>query len=182
MQNLILIKPDMEYADEIWDYRRETLESGGRAHGGSSLARFANAADWIDYCRRAEREETLPDSRLATADQFMLVDADARRVLGLINFRHYLKGDLVEYGGHIGYGVRPSQRRKGYAKRMLRMCLDYAGERGLDKALVTCLTDNEASRRTILSCGGVFERTSTRGDETFERYWITIDPRAKPRG
>ncbi|MDR1598501.1 MAG: GNAT family N-acetyltransferase [Oscillospiraceae bacterium] len=182
-RKLVLVKPDMGYAEEIGEYRKETLAGGGAFHGASGLYDYDDPAAWVEHCRLMERRETLPDPDWVTAEQFMLVYEGERRALGMINFRHYFNDYLAEYAGHIGYSVRPSERRKGYAKAMLRLCLDYAGRFGLDKVLITCRDDNEASRRVILSCGGVFERTAVKDDgEVMERYWIAVGPSAATVG
>ena len=83
----------------------------------------------------------------------------------------------IRHFGHIGYGIRPGQRRKGYAKEQLRQALVWCKEElKLDKVLITCLTDNEASRRTILGAGGVYDGTVHEEEQNIdlERYWITL--------
>ena len=176
MEGLRLVKPSIEYIDEIRAYRQECMDIDGHSHGDSGLSEFEDPLAWITQCDLMERQETVPDSSWVEADQFMLVREGERRILGMINFRHSLNDYLAEYGGHIGYGVRPSERRKGYAKSMLMLCLEKCRELGLDKVLITCVISNEASRRTISSCGGKFERVTHDAidNEDLERYWITL--------
>ncbi|RLV49605.1 GNAT family N-acetyltransferase [Nocardioides mangrovicus] len=91
--------------------------------------------------------------------------------LGRIGVRHELDDWLAELGGHIGYDVRPSRRRQGHATAMLAAALPTAHALGIDPALITCDTDNVASRRTIEANGGVFE--DERGGKL--RYWVATD-------
>lgn len=95
------------------------------------------------------------------------VDGDT--FLGRIAVRHRLNPALLEWGGHIGYDVRPGARRRGHATAMLRESLPVARRLGIAEVLVTCDRDNTASRRVIEACGGVFE---DRRREKL-RYWIT---------
>lgn len=92
--------------------------------------------------------------------------------LGRIAIRHRLNSFLRDYGGHIGYDVRPSARRRGHATAMLRQALPVAHRLGIDPALVTCDVDNVASRKVIEANGGVFE--DQRGVKL--RYWIATAP------
>ena len=182
MENLVLIKPAIEYADEITAYKKEFDGTSDRLNGASGLEKYNNIREWIDRCRLFEKRGTMPDDQpehrsAVEAEQFMLVRKDDNKILGMINFRHELNEYLAEYGGHIGYSVRPSERRRGYAARMLAICLDRCGQFGLDKVLITCMSGNEASRKTIIKNGGVYERTTHLDSENvdMERYWITID-------
>ncbi|MCL2479809.1 MAG: bifunctional GNAT family N-acetyltransferase/class I SAM-dependent methyltransferase [Treponema sp.] len=179
MENVILVKPDMEYAAEIMAYKNEFLVSGDRLNGCAGLEEFDDPEKWIERCRMLENLQTLPPDRVL-AEEFMLV-TDDKKVLGMINFRHFLNDYLAEYAGHIGYSVRPSRRRSGYAGKMLAMCLDRCRQAGLDKVLLTCMSTNEGSRRTILGAGGVYERTTHKADDNtdMERYWIYLDPLEK---
>lgn len=88
--------------------------------------------------------------------------------LGRLAIRHRLTAHLLERGGHIGYDVRPSARRRGHATAMLAASRPLAHALGIDPALVTCDTANEASRRVIEANGGVFE--DERGGKL--RYWL----------
>ena len=93
------------------------------------------------------------------------------QAVGFLNLRLRLNDYLLEVGGHIGYSIRPSERGKGYAKEALRQGLQTAKQKNIKKALVTCSTENPASRAVILANGGVYEdvRNGT------ERYWIELE-------
>ena len=173
MNGFLLIKPDEDHRQEIHDYRREFLDEGSPFHGDTGLQHFEDVSEWIDYCRRHEHEETVPEGR-AVGEQYMLVREGDSRILGMISLRPYLNDYLAEHAGHIGYGVRPSERRKGYATLMLSMGLDRCREHGLESVLLVCLPENQPSRRTIVACGGVFERMTIGGEEVMERYWISL--------
>jgi len=176
MESLILIKPSMEYAEEIMAYKKEFLDTEDRMNGCGGLERFEDLREWINRCILFEKQETLPNPDFVTTDQFMLVRESDKKVLGMIQFRHYLNEYLAEFGGHIGYSVRRSERRKGYATRMLKMCLDKCHEKGLQKVLITCMSKNEACRRTIIAAGGVYERKTHPDSENvdMDRYWISL--------
>lgn len=174
MENLVLVKPSTDYLDEIYSYREEVLKNGSQFNGDCGLKKFDNIEAWINHCRLMERRETVPNSELVEAEQFMLVRENEKYILGMINFRHYLNDYLSQFGGHIGYGVRPFERRKGYATQMLKLCLEECRKRKLEKVLITCDVDNEASRRTILACGGVFDKTVNDNGEALERYFIYL--------
>ena len=97
------------------------------------------------------------------------------RIVGTIQIRHTLNDSLMKSGGHIGYGVRPSERCKGYATQMLTLALERCRELGIDKALVTCDKNNVASAKTIRKCGGILENEVAENDgNILQRYWITL--------
>jgi predicted acetyltransferase len=103
-----------------------------------------------------------------------------RRVLGVTTLRHQLNSWLMQEGGHIGYNIRPAERRKGYGTLILKLCLEKARLRGLRRALVTCDTDNIASAKIIRKNGGQFdgEATSPVSGKAVSRYWIDLAPPA----
>jgi predicted acetyltransferase len=96
------------------------------------------------------------------------------RVLGAVNIRHRLSEWLLNFAGHIGYGVRPSERRKGYASEALSQALQIAKSMEIDRALVVCDRDNIASARTIMKNGGVLENEIEKDGVLMQRYWIDI--------
>jgi predicted acetyltransferase len=95
---------------------------------------------------------------------------DGEEYLGRITLRHELNEVLFTWGGHIGYAVRPSARRRGHASAALRQMLETCRDRGIDPVLITCDVDNEGSRRTIEAAGGQYEDTR----EGKLRFWITL--------
>ena len=106
----------------------------------------------------------------------MLVRKKDNRLIGMIQVRHYFNEFLEKYAGNIGDSVRPSERRNGYAKEMLKMVLPFCREIGLDKILVACIDGNVGSEKTILANGGVYESTvhEPKADRNLKRFWITL--------
>lgn len=104
---------------------------------------------------------------------YWLVEEDTK-LIGVVNIRHFLNESLKNSGGHIGYGIRPNQRRKGYATRMLALALDIARELGINKALITCDKENLGSAGTIRNNGGVLDSEGVEDGKVFQRYWIEI--------
>ena len=111
----------------------------------------------------------MPDST------FFLLDEERDRLLGAVNIRHYLSEYLLKHGGHIGDGIRPSERRKGYGTEMIRLALHECRKLGIDRVLMVCDRDNIASAKTIIRNGGVLENEII-GDEgkPEQRYWIQL--------
>ena len=161
--------------DEIVAYRNAMLAAGSSMDGTSALNRYDNPVEWLAHVRKLENEETCP-AHLVTATLYVAMRQNDRHIVGMIDLRHYLNDFLAEYGGHIGYSVRPDERRKGYASQMLALVLQEARMRGLSRVMVTCDEANEASRRTILKNGGVFHSNIWLEDEktTVSRYWIKL--------
>ena len=174
-EKLLLLRPTAKYIPQYEAYRREFLDFGGSMDGAGSLRRLESGRAWLDEVERFSRPETVPEGKVVST-QFILVREADDRLLGMLQLRHDLNDYLRRVAGHIGYSVRPSERRRGYAKRMLAMALDEARMLGLERVMISCSVENEASRRTILSNGGVFESTvldETDG-ELLERYWIEL--------
>ena len=171
-----LIIPTMEYADEIRAYRQEFFDFESSFDGCGSLRRHENPEDWLEMNRLLSSRDTLPEEKYVVSTQFIYVRQSDNKIVGMIQVRHYLNDYLRKIAGHIGYSVRPSERRKGYAKAMLADSLDFCRELGLDKVMVSCADDNVGSRKTILSNGGVYDGTvfDEEDNENIERYWITL--------
>ena len=134
-----------------------------------TLKTLADPATFEEFCRytRALADPATPrPAGWVNGTYLWMVDDDT--VVGRISLRHTLTPWLLELGGHIGYAVRPTARRRGYAKQALALMLPVAADLGIDPVLVTCDRDNVGSRRTIEANGGVLE--DVRGIKM--RFWV----------
>lgn len=105
---------------------------------------------------------------------YILVDEN-NHIYGALNLRLYLNKHLYETGGHIGYGIHPKYRKLGLGTLILKLGLKKAYEYGIKDVLITCLNDNEASKKVIKHNGGILENILVFDHETVERYWIHLD-------
>ena len=113
-------------------------------------------------------ENLVPDST------FFCLDEDRDIFVGAVNIRHYLNEALLRDGGHIGDGVRPSERRKGIATKMIGLALGECRKLGIDRVLMVCDKDNIGSAKSIINNGGVLENEITDGEVIEQRYWIEL--------
>lgn len=175
MEDLRFVVPDESMLDEIRAYRQAMLDAGSSMDGTGSLGRRENPLEWLHDNALKASEATVPEGK-APATQFVCVRVSDGRIVGMLDVRHRFNDFLRAYGGHIGYSVRPDERRKGYAAWMLAHALPYCRELGLQRIMITCLADNEGSRRTILKNGGVYESTVHEPNENvdLQRYWIDL--------
>ena len=161
----------IECDEKAWREIVEEIENSGEEM--YPLALSWGLDNFLEYLKRTQeisKGENLHE--MVQADTYFLVEQE--RILGAINIRWTLNAYLENFGGHIGYGVRPSERKKGYATKMLKLALEVCQQRGLSKVLVTCDENNEASKRTILKCGGKYEDSRVLEGEVVERYWIEL--------
>ena len=167
-----LVRPSMEFKDQVMEYRNEFLTNGENLAGSSYLSRYEAYGEWLQFVWDNEQEDTKHTG--VTADEFLAIREEDNKLIGLINIRHSLTDYLFNFGGHIGYSVRREERRKGYGKEMLRQALEKCRKLNLKEVLITCDASNIASAKTILSCGGVLDNEVMEGEETIQRYWIHL--------
>ena len=126
------------------------------------------------FITRLHQDETNPTATKVPETHYWAVINN--EVVGRISFRHMLNDNLKEFGGHIGYEVKPSQRKKGVAKAMLKAVLETPRAKQIGKLLLTCSPDNVASIKTIIANGGVIKETKfvERVNRKTSLYWIEI--------
>ena len=175
MEEFILIRPTSEYATQIAEYRQEFLDAGDSMDGCGPLRNIENPEEYIKVSIDWEVPEKVPYNRVP-ATQYLLIRKSDNRLVGMIQVRHCFNDYLEKYAGHIGYSVRPSERCKGYAKKMLKMALPFCREIGLDKVLIACEEHNIGSEKAIIANGGVYESTvcDPSDGENLKRFWITL--------
>jgi predicted acetyltransferase len=153
------------------DWGRGTHQDGSGLGDEDDVDSAEGFAAWLARLdAQADESRPLPEGRVPATYWWI---AETGAVLGAITLRHRLNPKLLEAGGHIGYGVRPSARGRGLATWALREVLPLAAARGLQRVLVSCGEHNVASARVIERCGGVLEDVRDTWLGRSRRYWIT---------
>lgn len=163
--SVYLVRPRLEDEDELREYAKEltSLEDGEGVNNLLSYLLEDLYPTWVSWTQNDNR------------DTFLIIN-DVNQIVGIINIRYKLSKALEKCGGHIGYNIRPSMRKKGYAKEALRQILPYAVNHGLDEVFIDCYKDNIASLKTIEAAGGVLLRDEYNElhDHQILRYKINL--------
>ena len=175
MDTIQLVAPCKELEAEALAFRQEHFDYGETVINGSSLFDSLDSYDeWLLHLEKISARETAEPDWVVSSAFFGVRERD-NKIIGVIDLRHYLNGFLSDYGGHVGYAVRPSERNKGYASEMLRLSLEYYKELGVERVMIGCYKDNVASIRVIEHNGGVLEKEQPYSDgKPMLVFWVNL--------
>lgn len=178
-EEIILVKPTIEYKEQAIEMMEEAKEYDANNSsifaGYSSMQKYESYEEWLEKLEADLDFENIKPGRVPAATYFSVRKSD-NRIVGTINIRYELNEYLENFGGHIGYSIRATERRKGYGRKQLLLSLEKCLEIPIDKVLLTCKENNIGSERIIKSCGGVYEDTRYSAEQGYniKRYWINL--------
>lgn len=151
--------PNIDYEHKAIEYIQEFYDNSSAINGTGGLDRYLEKATYKDWLLKVEADRdiaNIPIDRVP-AYTYFYVRKDDSKIIGMINIRLALNDFLRKEGGHIGYCIRPTERRKGYGTRMLSEAMKFIGPIGLSRIILTCDKENLASAGVIKKCGGILD-------------------------
>lgn len=165
-----LVKLDKKYAAQLNEMMNEWT-----AANEEIIPRSVRKCDYHDIDRYMESLEVRdPHGEYVPDSTFFCLDTERNIFVGAVNIRHYLNEKLLKTGGHIGDGIRPSERRKGYATAMISLALQECRKLGISRVLMCCDRNNIGSAKSIIRNGGVLENEVVEDGVPVQRYWIQL--------
>ncbi|WP_026511322.1 GNAT family N-acetyltransferase [Butyrivibrio sp. LC3010] len=178
-EGMKLVFPTLVYKDKAIEYINEFYEYGSEINGSGALDWFLKESTyekWLDRLIGAMDIANLQETKVPGLTYFYVRETD-NRIIGMINIRLALNDFLRKEGGHIGYSVRPTERRNGYGTDMLTEGLKVCNKIGIREVLVSCDKENLASVGVIKNCGGLLKEEfySQTYDEMLQMYVIKLE-------
>lgn len=154
METFKYVEPTLEHEQEALDFINEFYEYNSDINGTGGLQRFLN--NYPDWLKKLEEDRNrIPNEEKVPAVTYFLVRENDNRIVGMINIRLALNERLRKFAGHIGFCIRPTERRKGYNKINLYLGLKVCQQHNIKEVLMDCDKDNLGSAKTMLALGGV---------------------------
>ena len=173
--NIELVSLTNEYKEQLFEMLTEWKNDIIKNHTNRSPWKiWANDFHDFDYYMQNLDTKEVTENGWVPDTTLFCLDKDRNIFVGAVNIRHYLNEELLKTGGHIGDGIRPSERGKGYATAMIALALDECKKLGINKVLMCCDKDNIASAKTIIHNGGVLENEVEEDGHATQRYWIQL--------
>lgn len=175
MATIELIRPNPEHEMQALGYIKEHEENNEfELHGGAILEKAESYKSWLKQLADNSNKMTVRKDWVLSTTFFAVRKSD-RKIIGMADIRHEMNDFLRSYGGQIGIGIRPSERKNGYATEITKMAIQYCKEIGLSEVMVACYKENTASRKIILKCQGILEKEFIYNDhKVVQVYWITL--------
>lgn len=171
--NVSLLTPTTDLQEEYLDFYNEWKDSGETMIPWVISKNPANFPAMVQELLDAHNGINIPETWVPDSTYWLVTDEN--KIVGAVNIRHSLTEHLFNAGGHIGYGIRPSERRKGYATKLLALSLEKAKQLNITKALIVCDEVNTASEKTILHNGGLRDEDFIEEDgNVVRRFWIEL--------
>jgi len=171
--DLILVRPTLELKDKALEYRQEHYNNGEMIINGSELLdKTESYEQWLVSVTNNSNPDTVNPDWVLT-DTFFAITPDDNKIVGIIDLRHTLNDFLKDFG-NCGYSVRPSERKKGYATKMLSQIIEVAKAAGLKELHLSVEKNNEPSIKTIIKNNGKYERSFEYNGELADVYLISL--------
>ena len=180
MEKFNLERPSFERKDEIIEYINEFVEYNSEINGTGGLDKIIEGYTFeqaLERCLSMEDANYAKKINRCQSKTFLLIRENDNRIVGTINVRWNLTEAMKRFGGNIGYGIRPTERRKCYNKINLYLGMQEAKKLGLDRVMLDCDVNNLGSDRTLKALGGVLERTEVNPEDNIltNVYWFDVD-------
>ena len=161
----------LQLSDEN-SFRRALAEFATEVPKFDFAFQFEEDLSWKDYINNVEGWKQGVGNLVPATYLVAVVDGE---IIGRVSIRHQLNDFPKLYGGHVGYAVVPSKRKKGYATEILRQALALCADLGLKKIMISCDVGNKASKKVIERNGGVYERDTNLDDLNIQKHIYFIE-------
>ena len=172
--DIFLVEPTTTHEKQAMAYRQEFLQNGEKINGSSGFVKYENYNEWLKMIKSQKVLETSAETTPTTT--YFTVRKEDNQIIGNVQIRHHLTEKLQKYGGHIGYAVRPTERKKGYGTAQLKLAIEKAKLCGLTQIMLSCSKDNNTSAKVMLNNGAIYigDGLDKRKNRVTENYVIDI--------